>query len=64
MNERDKAPIKIKKRGDDGNRTISVRLKQTTLDELDRLAAEANSSRNELINIFLEYGIKNVEIDN
>ena len=56
-------PLKIKKRGDDGNRVISVRIKETTLAELDRIAAESNYSRNELINLILEHGIKNIEIE-
>ena len=56
-------PLKIKKRGDDGNRVISVRIKETILAELDRIAAESNYSRNELINIILEHGIKNIEIE-
>ena len=55
-------PLKIKKRGDDGNSVISVRIKETTLAELDRIAAESNYSRNELINLILEHGIKNIEI--
>ena len=56
-------PLKIKKRGDDGNRIISVRIKETTLAELDRIATESNYSRNELINLILEHGIKNIEIE-
>ena len=59
----EKKPLKIKKRGDDGNRVISVRIKETTLAELDRIAAESNYSRNELINIILEHGINNIEIE-
>jgi hypothetical protein len=31
-------PLILKKRGEDGNRIISVRIKETTLNELDRLA--------------------------
>ena len=53
----------IQKRGDDGNRVISVRIKETTLSELDRIATESNYSRNELINLILEHGIKNIEIE-
>lgn len=56
-------PLKIKKRGEDGNRIISVRIKEETLAELDRLAAESNYSRNELINIILSHGVKNIEIE-
>ena len=53
----------IKKRGEDGNRIITVRIREDTLAELDRLAAESNRSRNELINIILAHGVKNIEID-
>ena len=42
-------PLKIKKRGEDGNKIISVRIKEDTLLELDKIAAECNYSRNELI---------------
>lgn len=56
-------PLIIKKRGEDGNRIITVRIREDTLAELDRLAAESNRSRNELINIILAYGVKNIEIE-
>ena len=56
-------PLKIHRRGEDGNRIISVRIREETLAELDRLAAETNYSRNELINIILAHGVKNVEIE-
>lgn len=55
-------PLRIKKRGEDGNKIISVRIKEETLVELDRIASESNHSRNELINIILSHGIKNIEI--
>ena len=56
-------PLIIKKRGKDGNKIITVRLKEETLNEIDRMAKEINCSRNELINIMLQYGIKNIEIE-
>lgn len=56
-------PLKIHRRGEEGNRMISVRIREETLAELDRLAAETNYSRNELINIILAHGVKNVEIE-
>ena len=55
-------PLKIKKRGEDGNRVITVRIKEDTLAEIDRIASESNYSRNELINIILSHGIDNIEI--
>ena len=54
--------LKIKKRGDDGNKVISVRIGDDTLKELDRIAKESNYSRNELINLILKYGLSNLEI--
>ncbi|MBR3020667.1 MAG: ribbon-helix-helix protein, CopG family [Clostridia bacterium] len=56
-------PLKIKKRGEDGNRVITVRIREETLAELDRIAAETNYSRNELINLILSHGVKNKQIE-
>ena len=55
-------PLIIKKRGEDGNRVITVRIREDTLTALDKLAAETNYSRNELINIILAHGVENIEI--
>ena len=44
-------------------RIITVRIREDTLAELDRLAAESNRSRNERINIILAHGVKNIEIE-
>ena len=55
-------PLVIKRRGGDGNKLITVRIKEDILSELDKLAAETNYSRNELINIILRHGVENVEI--
>ncbi len=59
MNE----PLKIKRRGEDGTRIITVRIREETLAALDKIAGEANYSRNELINLLLAHGIKNIEIE-
>ena len=56
-------PLVIKRRGEDGSRIITVRLREDTLAELDRIAAESNYSRNELINIILAHGVKTIEIE-
>ena len=53
----------IKKRGEDGSRVITVRIKEDTLAALDQLAAETNYSRNELINIILKHGVDNIQIE-
>ena len=39
-------PLKIKRRGEDGYRVITVRIREETLAELDRIAAQSNYSRN------------------
>ena len=56
-------PLKIKRRGDDGTKIITVRINMETLDKLTKLASENNYSRNELINIILAYGVENLEIE-
>lgn len=56
-------PLRIKRRGEDENKIISVRISEYTLSKLDKIAAETNYSRNELINIMLVYGVENIEIE-
>ena len=56
-------PLKIKRRGEDGNKIITVRIKEDTLAALDKLASETNYSRNELINIILRHGVENIIIE-
>ena len=55
--------LKIKRRGEDGYKLISVRIREETLKALDRLAAETNYSRNELINMLLRHGVEHVEVE-
>lgn len=59
--------IKIKKktarRGDDGHKVVSVRMKEDLLDRLDALSANTNRSRNELINILLAAAVEIVKIE-
>lgn len=49
-------------KGEDGYKTFSIRIKDETVDKLDALSKETNRSRNELINILLDYAIKNSEV--
>lgn len=56
-------PLKIKRHGEDGNKVITVRIREDTLDALDKIATETNRSRNELINIILSHGVQNLEIE-
>lgn len=58
--------LKITKRsglkGEDGYKTFSIRVREDIVDQLDKLAAETNRSRNELINKMLEFAIENCEV--
>lgn len=49
-------------KGEDGYKTFSIRIKDITVDNLDNLAKATNRSRNELINILLDYAIENSEV--
>ncbi|MBQ4573425.1 MAG: ribbon-helix-helix protein, CopG family [Clostridia bacterium] len=53
-----KKPLK----GEDGYKTFSIRIKEDTVNKLDNLSIISNRSRNELINVLLDYAIKNCEI--
>ena len=55
--------ISIKRKGDDGYKIISVRIKENTLNKIDELSKNSNRSRNELINILLENCIDDVTIN-
>lgn len=59
--------IKIKKktarRGDDGYKNVSVRMREELIEKLDRLSADTNRSRNELINILLEASVDIVKVE-
>ena len=49
-------------KGEDGYKTFSIRIKEETVIKLDKLSNETNRSRNELINILLDYAIENSEV--
>lgn len=59
--------IKIKKRsplrGEDGNKVISIRIKDELLAQLDTIAAGSNRSRNEIINLLLQDAVSRTEIE-
>ncbi len=49
-------------KGEDGYKTFSIRIKEETVSKLNRLSDETNRSRNELINILLDYAIDNCKV--
>ncbi|MBP3508922.1 ribbon-helix-helix protein, CopG family [Oscillibacter sp.] len=52
-----------RKRGDDGYHTFSVRIKEETVEKLDRIAKETGRTRNNLIGLLLEYAVDNCVIE-
>ena len=63
MAEQIKIKKKAAKRGDDGHKVVSVRMKDELIDKLDQLAYDSNRSRNELINLLLEASVNIVKIE-
>lgn len=60
-----KEKLIIKKKslkGEDGYKVFSVRIKEETIEKLEKIAKETNRSRNEIINIFIDFAIDNCEI--
>ena len=56
--------IKPKKRkGEDGYRTFSIRIKEETLVQMEDICSKTGYSRNGLIGLFLEYAIQHCLID-
>lgn len=49
-------------KGDDGYKVFSVRIKEETVERLEDIVKATNRSRNELINMMLEFGVENCEI--
>ncbi len=49
-------------KGEDGYKTFSIRIKDETVQNLENLSEQTNRSRNELINILLDYAIQNCEV--
>ena len=49
-------------KGDDGYKVFSIRIKDEIYGQLEKLAAETNRSRNEIIGMMLEFAVENCEI--
>ena len=55
---------KAARRGDDGYKIFSVRMRDEMIARLDALSSETNRSRNELINLLLDAALDIVQIEN
>ena len=63
MAEEIKITRKTHRKGDDGYKVVSVRMKEELIARLDKLSGETNRSRNELINMLVEAAINIVKIE-
>lgn len=55
--------IKRKLKGEDGHKVFSIRLKDETVERLDCIATKTNRSRNDLINMMLDFAMDHCDID-
>ena len=54
---------KVNRKGDDGYKIVSVRMKEEMIDKLDALSVKTNLSRNELITLLLASAIDIVKVE-
>ncbi len=63
MEKEIKITKKAARRGDDGYKVVSVRMKEEMIERLDDLSAKTNRSRNELINLLLNEALEIVKVE-
>ena len=63
MEKEIKITKKTARRGDEGYKVVSVRMKEEMLERLDELSSQTNRSRNELINLLLDAAMKIVKVE-
>ena len=54
--------ITKKPKGEDGHKIFSIRINDETVKRLDEIASKTNRSRNDLINMLLDYAMDYCEI--
>lgn len=63
MEKEIKITKKAARRGDDGYKVVSVRMKEEMIERLDELSSKTNRSRNELINLLLDAAMEIVKVE-
>lgn len=58
----EKLIIEKRLKGEDGYKIFSIRIKDEIVLKLDELSKKSNRSRNDLINVLLEFAIENCEV--
>ena len=59
MNSILQIPKKSHLKGEDGSKIVSIRITAEILKRLEKAAAQTNRSRNQIINMLLEYALEN-----
>ena len=54
-------PKRVK--GEDGYKTISIRIKEDVVSQIDDISAKTGRSRNELIGMLLQYAVARCKIE-
>ena len=54
--------ITISKKGEDGYKIVSLRIKEELLNKVDDIATKTKRSRNEVMNIIIENSVDKIEI--
>lgn len=62
MNDKLKITKRSNLKGEDGYKIFSIRIKDELCDRLEELSVQTNRSRNELINIMLEFGLERCDV--
>ena len=60
---KEKLIITKKLKGEDGHKVFSIRIKDETVERLDDLSQKTNRSRNDLINILLDFAMDYCEVE-
>lgn len=59
----EKLVITKRLKGEDGHKVFSIRVKDETVARLDDLSIKTNRSRNDLINLLLDYAMDYCEVE-
>ena len=63
MNVNDEHLVITRKRGEDGFRVFSVRVRDDIVNRIDEIASDSGRSRNEVIGLLLEYAVDRCRIE-
>lgn len=63
MNVNEEQLVITRKRGDDGYRVFSFRVREDIVNRIDEISSESGRSRNEVIGLLLEFAVDRCRIE-